>query len=218
MLEQIRSFFQRTLANISPARRSLFISQQALADELRALLMAYERRIEYLQSRLLQSANAITETDRDFFEEAHQGLARITIRLRLADQEADELLQEWRNWLNREPLSVVSEDAKERLEMIRSELALRGLLSQERQGKYETPPKKQTTKRSTYEPVFLSEDPLTAFDEVILPRIRSEKRWIDGAWQQAIAIGARDIWKVWLTRRRKRVWGWARRFTRLNAK
>lgn len=212
MFERLRSLFQRTLATVSPAQRRLFASQQDLAKELRALLNAYERRIEYLQSHLIQQSAEDTETDRDIFEEAHQGLTRITIRLRFADQEAEELLQEWRTWLDQESSATISREATERLEMLRSELALRGLLPERHTTQIKQQKQQQPTTRPAYQPTALSEDPLSAFDEVMKPRFSQEKRWLDQAWRQAMSIGARDAWKAWLTRKRKQVWGWEKRF------
>ncbi|MBP7006049.1 hypothetical protein KBB27_02930 [Patescibacteria group bacterium] len=210
MFERLRSLFQRTLATVSPAQRRLFASQQDLAKELRALLNAYERRIEYLQSHLIQQSAEDTEADRDIFEEAHQGLTRITIRLRFADQEAEELLQEWRTWLDQENSITISREATERLEMLRSELALRGLLPERHTTQIKQQQKPST--RPAYQPTALSEDTLSAFDEVMKPRFSQEKRWLDQAWRQAMSIGARDAWKAWLTRKRKQVWGWEKRF------
>lgn len=217
MFAALRSFFRRSDSPKKTAQRALFLDQKMLSTEVQALLHAYERRIAYLQSRLLGMTADQAHEDRRLFDEAHHSLKRILTRLHAADQEAETLLREWHDWLAHDSQQGLSAEAKDRLEILRSELTVRGLLPQASVSR--TDPKRIITKKRpiTYQPTALGEDSLATFDEVFAPRLSAEHDWVDRAWDRSLVIGVRVPWKLWLTHRRKRLHGWQRRLRRIFA-
>lgn len=212
MFASLRTFFHRFQKNLSApqSRRNLFLKQRDLTKDLRGLMRAYERRLDYLQTHLLKLSDERLQADQHLFEEAHHELSRLTTRLRAADQDAEVLLREWRDWLDHHDPQTLSREAKERLEILRSELALRGLLPALRTPNQLTAPAEAMRKArpSTYQPAPLSEDRFSVFAHVYKNRLQHERVWIERLWNRALVHGAHLPWRVWLTKRYKRVNGW----------
>ncbi len=215
MFAALRSFFRRRSSPQHDVQRALFSDQRALHAEIQALLSAYERRIAYLQDRLLGMTATQAHEDRRLFDEAHQSLKRILTRLHVADQEAETLLREWHDWISQEAQQGLSGMAKERYEILRSELAVRGLLPEEKRIRLAITPPHVKKKTITYHPVTLGTDRLASFDEVFGPRLVAERDWLDRAWDRSLVVGVRIPWKLWLAHRRKRVYGWQRRLKQI---
>ncbi len=215
MFAALRSFFRRRSSPAYDVQRTLFSDQKGLHKEIQALLSAYERRIEYLQDRLLGMTASQVQEDRRLFDDAHQSLKRILARLRAADQEAETLLREWHDWVTQDAQQGLSGAAQERLEILRSELALRGLLPSEKRVRLEMAPTIKKSKTLTYTPTPLATDALASFDEVFGPRLTAERDWLDRTWDRSRVVGVRIPWKLWLAHRRKRIYGWHRRLRRV---
>ncbi len=215
MFAALRSFFRRRSSSAYDVQRALFSDQKALHKEIQALLSAYERRIAYLQDRLLGMTARQAQEDRRLFDEAHQSLKRILARLHAADQEAETLLREWHDWLAQDAQQGLSGTAKERLEILRSELAVRGLLPQEKRIRLSVVSAPTKKKVITYKPTALGTDTLASFDEVFGPRLVAERDWLDRTWDRSLVVGVRVPWKLWLAHRRKRVYGWHRRLKQI---
>jgi hypothetical protein len=211
MFAALRSFFRRSKSPQRTAQRALFAQQKELQQDLQALMGTYERRLAYLQSRLLGMTAAQAQDDRRLFEEAHQSIKRLLTRLHVADQEAETLLREWHDWVGQETQQGLSSEAKDRLEVLRSELTVRGLLPSVRATKTASEPLPAKKKIRSYQPTTLGDDPFQAFDEVFAPRLQAERTWIDRTWQKSLNVGVRIPWRVWLTHRRKRIYGWQKR-------
>lgn len=218
MFASLRSFLNR-FQNPTPApqsRRMLFLKQQNLATDLRRLMRAYERRLDYLQTHLLKLSDTRLQEDQPLFEEAHHELSRLTTRLRAADQDAETLLREWRDWLDHHDPQTLSKEARERLEILRSELLVRGLLPTDRvRGSQAPVAAEKKARRSTYQPVTLSNDPLAIFDRVYAARLDQEKVWLERHWKKASTHGAHLPWKLWLTKRYKRLHGWRKELSKI---
>lgn len=221
MFDALRSFWQRfqTTQKTAPTRRALFLKQRELAQDLRRLMRSYEQRLDYLQAHLLKLSDERLERDRTLFDDAHRALERLLVRLKAADHDAEGLLREWRDWLDHHDPQTLSKEAKERLEILRSELMVRGLLALDAQKPSAPSPLtvrvKQVSKRPAYQPSVLSDADLPAFDRVYKSRLVREHAWLERHWRKAVGQGANTAWKVWLTRRYKRISGHKKRLTRL---
>ena len=217
MLGRLRSFLRRVWQAPPAGQEAFFAKQEELQEALQACLRAYERRLAYLQDRLLAADQAGLQQDAPLFEEAHQALERVLARLRAADQEAESLLREWRDWLAQARMGDTPLQARERLEVLRSELALRGLLPVPEalpSPVLKSVSPRRAISRSKYRPAVLSDDHFGAFDEVLLPRLQAEQAWIDQAWKRALAAADPVPWHGWLAARRKEVYGWKNRLKR----
>lgn len=173
MFRYLRSFFRRfqTSTSADYARRRLFSEQQELSKDIRRAFRAYERRLAYLEHRLLRHSDDELKRDEQLFEASHKALTQVLQRLRAADADAEQLVREWQDW-QRAHYGVPSEEQRSRLELLRSELSLRGILPsvQEKRVSGSTAAR-STKKKVVYTPTRLSEDALTAFDEVYQARL-----------------------------------------------
>lgn len=210
MLETIRAFFRQRSPSSTPARqrRELFLRQQDLAKELRRVMHAYERRLDYLQTHLLKVSDERVQGDHQLFDEAHHELTRLMARLRIADQDAELLMREWRDWLDHHDQRTLSREAKERLEILRSELTVRGLLLPEGKRSVTTARVATPKKTRSYQPTALSQDTLSAFERVYKARLEQESDWLKRSWKKALTHQEHVSWKVFLTKRYKRLHAW----------
>lgn len=175
MFRSLRSLFRRftTPTPADTARRRLFSEQQELAKEIRKAFRAYERRLAYLEQRLIRHSDDDLTRDERVFEASHKALTQVLQRLRAADADADALVREWQDW-HRASQDVTTEQQRTRLELLRSELHLRGIFpsAPERSSASAQPvPARQRPKRR-YAPTQLSSDALEAVDRIYEPRLR----------------------------------------------
>lgn len=173
MLRSIRSFLHRFHPQ-TPARQvrqRFYLEQQELAKDLRQAFRAYERRLSYLERRVVHQSDEELTRDTSLFDASHKALAQVLQRLRSADADVEQLVREWHDW-HRGVQAVPSEERRSRLEVLRSELALRGVLPTTEE-KTSTPRKepKLKNKRPTYTPTRLSQDVFQAFDDVYASRL-----------------------------------------------
>ena len=209
MFDSVRTFLSRLKKNNAPqSRRALFLKQQSITGDLRKMMRAYERRLDYLQSQLVSSTSKHVQENTQLFDEVHRELARVMSRLHVADKDAESLLREWRDWLDHHDQKTLSHEAKERLEILRSELMVRGLIPLEQKIKSAPVFIERKIKRSTYQPTALSEDVLAAFDKVYPARITAEHAHVTRRWNRALIHSAQLPLKVWLTKKQKQVNGW----------
>ena len=179
MLALWHSVVRRLKGRSSPKeeqRRDLYTQERALAKAFHEVFGAYERRLAYLEGRLVRASQEELMRDRQMFEEAHKSLARTLHRLRFADAEEETLLREWHDW-HRPHASV--HDMKEygdRLELLRSELVVRKRLPKELGNVSDTKPPAAKPRQRTYVPSALSQDTLSAFEKVYGPRLEAHKR------------------------------------------
>lgn len=177
MFRSLRSFFRRfqssTPANY--ARRRLFSEQQELAKDIRQAFRAYERRLAYLEHRLLRHSDDELKRDERVFEASHKALMQVLQRLRAADADAEQLVREWQDW-QRAHHDVSSEEQRSRLELLRSELSIRGILPSAPEKSVSVSAATRPTKKKTvYTPTRLSDDALRAFDEVYHGRLSGSR-------------------------------------------
>lgn len=172
MLRSFRTlvYWWRRKTPAQAVRRALFSEQQQLAKDLRRTFHAYERRLAYLEQRVLSSSNEELLQDEHLLKEAHQALVEVLERLRTADMSAENLLREWRDW-ERTNDRDASKDHRSRIELLRSELNLRGILPSSESRHVISTPKTPIKKKRSYVPTRLSEDDLKAFDDVYRERV-----------------------------------------------
>ncbi len=175
MFRSLRSFFRRftTPTPADTARRRLFSEQQELAKEIRKAFRAYERRLAYLEQRLIRHSDEDLQRDERVFEASHKTLTQVLQRLRAADADADALVREWQDW-HRASQDVTTEQQRTRLELLRSELHLRGIFpsSPERATVQTTAAKPKPRPKTRYTPTRLSTDELEVVDQVFEPRLQ----------------------------------------------
>jgi hypothetical protein len=110
------------------ARVLLAREQRELADELERTFLAYEARLEALSRRVRSMEPATVRREMGILREAQDELRRVIRRASIAERQTRELQREWGEWKRLNVHSGLLEShALERLEMLRSELALRGV-------------------------------------------------------------------------------------------
>lgn len=175
MFRSLRSFFRRftTPTPADTARRRLFSEQQDLAKEIRKAFRAYERRLAYLEQRLIRHSDEDLQRDERVFEASHKALTQVLQRLRAADADADALVREWQDW-HRAAQDVSTEQQRTRLELLRSELHLRGIFpaAPERAAAPMVTSKPRQKTNARYTPTRLSADDLEVVDRVYQPRLQ----------------------------------------------
>ena len=178
MFRSLRLFFRRfqTPTPADTARRRLFSEQQELEKDIRKAFRAYERRLVYLERRLLRHSDDELKRDERLFEASHKALTQVLQRLRAADADAEQLVREWQDW-QRAHHDVSSEEQRSRLELLRSELSIRGILPSvsEKGASMLMTATKPMKKKTAYTPTRLSDDVLKAFDEVYHARLSGSR-------------------------------------------
>lgn len=175
MFRTLRSFFRRftTPTPADTARRRLFSEQQELAKEIRKAFRAYERRLAYLEQRLIRHSDEDLQRDERVFEASHKALTQVLQRLRAADADADALVREWQDW-HRASQDVSTEQQRTRLELLRSELHLRGIFpaAPERPATHTVASTPRRKAKAHYTPTRLSADDLEVVDRIYQSRVQ----------------------------------------------
>lgn len=197
-------------------RQRLYAEERALAKAFREVFGAYERRLAYLEGRLLHESDEELARDISLFEDANATLTRVLHRLRIADAEEEALIREWHDW--RRPNASIHELKQygDRLELLRSELAIRKRLPIEAKKTESVQKTIQRTKpRPRYVPTSLSDDAFEAFDRVYSPRLAAHREYAKRAHRQLHRTAHHPVQALVIAKRVKQAHGAEKRFRRV---
>jgi hypothetical protein len=119
---------QKSDPSVLDARMELSATQREIADELEGALVSYQERLQDLAARLSMLDDEGILAEGETIRSAQQSLQRAVRRASVSERSTQELTNEWQDWARyafQGPLARTLAD--ERQEMLRSELALRGV-------------------------------------------------------------------------------------------
>lgn len=183
---------RKTVPSVLDARTQLAATQRELADELEGAFISYQERLQDLAARLSVLDDEGILAEGETIRDAQQTLRRAVRRAALSERHTQELMNEWQDWERyafHGPLAQTLVD--ERREMLRSELALRGVRLEKEPRVREEPvlnepmPSMPTVSApllfclSDLEPeMTVMVDAFPEWDEIISPAITNEvERW-----------------------------------------
>lgn len=157
-------------------KKTLIDEHAELSRELNELLEVYERSLNCFAEHAADLDEASFQRERRSLEDIRQILANAIRRLELSTKDNQELVNEWNEW--RAQLSFVSQDRLEeihrvRLEMLRSELAVRGLKQEKGERKEVVEPPPRTRVEEVLEPRQPAREPdhLDDWHEMSMKRV-----------------------------------------------
>lgn len=102
--------------------------QQEIAQRWKTLFLSYEDRIKALTKRITELDEATCLREASALAAAQSAIVNVLRRAELAEQETRTLIDEWRDWERMADYADAAHaDRDERQELLRSELALRGV-------------------------------------------------------------------------------------------
>ncbi len=112
--------------------------QKEIEQRWKTLSQSYESRIKALTKRITSLDEATCLREASAFASAQNAIMNVLRRGELAEQETRTLINEWRDWERMAAYSDVAHaERDERQELLRSELALRGVEVSKRRGTFE---------------------------------------------------------------------------------
>ncbi len=152
-------------------RELLKKEQRQLAQELEQILLAYRERLEHFARNEANMDEAAFHREVDVLREKQHHLRRAIKRAGLVERETQELLREWGDWEQAASAGApLDRLARERREMVRSELAVRG---QEKESRSDSPreeiaaPAEEVPLRFETSMVARDEDALEEWDQIL---------------------------------------------------
>lgn len=123
-----QSFIRLCQEEPEQAKKQLLQAYRALLEEYEEVMEPLQQKVQLAVDRLRRTQAPLLEHELHQFYREEQAIRRVCTRILLAQEETQVLLGEWHDWLRHAHGGMkVTEFIRERMELLRSELTVRGV-------------------------------------------------------------------------------------------
>lgn len=187
-------------------RESLARTQRGLAERVEGALHHADKRLAAIAERIRRFQGARSEALS--LEAEQRALGRLLERVEVAEMDTAELLREWRDWMRgvRGGVSLMDGEQRMRVEMVRSELCVRGVIDEER-----VEVRASVDLSTSGEP----QDSLSEWDQYLGERLPATARFWEARAEEAQSGHAHEMVTHDLVKRMRKAHGQARAWHRM---